>query len=95
MTILGKLVVREATRAVRTAQWRRIRTLERELAQFSSAADRADLAATLDRYPDHPTEDIRTILERQTSSSAPSVSYSRPPRYAADLLIIRRAQFRG
>jgi len=69
MTILGKFVVREATRALRTAQQRRIRALEGELTQFSSAADRADLAATLDRYPDYQTEEIRTILERQASSS--------------------------
>ena len=69
MTILGKLVVREATRLLWTAQRRRIRSLERELTQFSSAADRADLAATLDRYPDYQTEEIRTILERQANQS--------------------------
>ena len=77
MTILGKLVVREATRALQTAQRRRIRALERELTQFSTAADRADLAATLDRYPDHQTEEIRTILERQAR-----LSYTRTARGA-------------
>jgi len=77
MTILGKLVVREATRALQTAQRRRIRALERELTQYSTAADRADLAATLDRYPDHQTEEIRTILERQ-----PRLSYTRTARGA-------------
>jgi hypothetical protein len=70
MTILGKFVVREASRAVRTAQRRRIQALERDLAAHCSPRDRADLAATLDRYPDHQTEEIRTILERQANSSA-------------------------
>jgi hypothetical protein len=70
MTILGKLVVREATRAVQTAGRRRIRSLQRELNAYCSPRDRADLTATLNRYPDHQTEEIRTILERQANSSA-------------------------
>ena len=68
MNILGRLVVREATRAVRSAQRRRLRALERELTRYSTASDRADLAATLDRYPDHFTADIRTILSLQAMS---------------------------
>lgn len=74
MTILGKLVVREATRAVRTAQHRRVRALQRELAHFSSAADCADLAATLDRYPDHQTAELRNILTEQRFSLSPGQS---------------------
>ena len=69
MNILGKLVVREATRAVRSAQQRRIRALERELTRYSTASDRADLAATLDRYPDHCTVDIRSIVALQSMSA--------------------------
>jgi hypothetical protein len=94
MTILGKFVVREATRALRKAQQRRIRALERELTQFSSAADRADLSATLDRYPDHQTNEIRTILERQRSAAAQPGDRTRPPQNSADLLNHRPDRFR-
>ena len=76
MRILGRLVVREAMRAVRTARQRRIRQLESELSRYSTAADRADLAATLDRYPDYQTADIRTVLARQAQSSGQHLRFS-------------------
>lgn len=39
--------------------------LERELAAFSTPAQRCDLEATLDRYPDGITHEIRAILASQ------------------------------
>ena len=39
--------------------------LERELATFSSDADRNDLEALLDTYPDAQTREIRAFLARQ------------------------------
>jgi hypothetical protein len=40
--------------------------LERELAAYSTPAQRRDLEATLDRYPDGITGELRDILARQT-----------------------------
>lgn len=39
--------------------------LERELAVYSTPAQRRDLEATLDRYPDATTRELRDILARQ------------------------------
>lgn len=39
--------------------------LERELAAYSTPAQRADLAATLDLYPDDVTSELRDILAGQ------------------------------
>jgi hypothetical protein len=39
--------------------------LERELADYSTPAQRADLEATLDRYSDGDTSELRDILTRQ------------------------------
>jgi hypothetical protein len=44
---------------------RRRRELQRELARFSTPAQRCDLEATLDRYPDAVTHEIRDILASQ------------------------------
>ena len=41
--------------------------LERELASYNSPADLDDLHATLDRYNDRETADIRRILAAQRS----------------------------
>jgi hypothetical protein len=40
------------------------RRLERELAMYSTRAQRRDLEATLDQYPDAVTRDLRDILAR-------------------------------
>jgi hypothetical protein len=42
--------------------------LERELAGYFTAAQRRDLEATLDRYPDSATDEIRDILARQATA---------------------------
>jgi hypothetical protein len=56
----------------------RRRALERELAAYSTPGQRSDLEATLDRYPDSATGELREILARQAAtapSSAVSSSY--------------------
>jgi len=50
------------------AQQRRCE-LERELAAYSTPAQRCDLAATFDRYPDSITYELRDILARQASAA--------------------------
>jgi hypothetical protein len=42
--------------------------LERELAVYSTPAQRRDLEATLDRYPDATTRELRDILARQAGA---------------------------
>lgn len=41
--------------------------LERELGEYSTPAQRWDLEATLDRYPDSVTRELREILARRAS----------------------------
>lgn len=42
--------------------------LERELAVYSTPRQRRDLEATLDRYPDSATNELRDILARQATA---------------------------
>jgi hypothetical protein len=44
------------------------RKLERELAAYSTPAERRDLEATLDQYPDDVTRELRDILASQASA---------------------------
>ena len=44
--------------------------LERELAGYCTAAQRQDLEATLNRYPDDVTRELRDILANQASARA-------------------------
>ena len=55
-----------------TSQADRLRRsqLERELAVYSTPAQRVDLEATLDRYPDGVTRELRDILARQATAAA-------------------------
>jgi hypothetical protein len=52
------------------ADRRRHSQLERELAAYSTLAQRCDLEATLDRYPDSVTHDLREILASQAMAAA-------------------------
>ena len=47
----------------------RLAELQRELSQYSTSAQRADLEATLDRYPDGETRELRAILARQAMAA--------------------------
>jgi hypothetical protein len=49
---------RESTRAARAAR----RSLERELASYTSPGELSDLDAILERYSDEETADIRRII---------------------------------
>jgi len=46
--------------------------LERELSVYSTPAQRLDLEAILDRYPDTLTRELRDILTRQSTAAAHS-----------------------
>jgi hypothetical protein len=52
--------------------------LERELAGYFTAAQRRDLEATLDRYPDSATNEIRDILARQASARQATAGQATP-----------------
>jgi hypothetical protein len=52
------------------ADHRRRAQLARELAAFSTTAQRCDLEATLDRYPDDITCEIRAILTNQAMTAS-------------------------
>ena len=51
------------------ADRRRRAELERELAAYSTPAQRRDLEATLDRYPDPVTDELRNILGGQRTTA--------------------------
>jgi hypothetical protein len=53
------------TSEVRRAAKQELQLLEREVAGYSSEADRHDLEAILDRYPDEDTAAMRKIIVRQ------------------------------
>ncbi len=54
------------------ADGKRHSDLERELAGYSTEAQRSDLLATLDRYPDEVTCELRDILASQAMASCSS-----------------------
>ena len=53
----------------RAARQRTGRRLERELGEYSTPAQRRDLEAILDRYPDGITCELRDILGRQDAAA--------------------------
>jgi len=53
------------------ADHRRRAQLERELAAFTTPAQRRDLEATLDRYPDGITDEMRAILTQTWPHARP------------------------
>ena len=68
------LIVVGLMRLARTARtrWQAYQqrcALERELAEYSTPAQRCDLEATFDRYPDSVTCELRDILARQASAA--------------------------
>ncbi|HTZ30461.1 MAG TPA: hypothetical protein VMC83_41120 [Streptosporangiaceae bacterium] len=52
--------------------------LKRELAAFSTPAQRCDLEATLDRYPDGVTCEIRNVLASQAASHSHGMQSAGP-----------------
>ncbi len=66
MTLAARMLVARAQAANRKAARRRRTKLQRELAAYRTPAERCDLEAILDRYPDGVTYEIRAILARQS-----------------------------
>jgi hypothetical protein len=64
MRLPARLIVREANRANRRAARQRRRRLEHDVKFFVTSAERQDLLAALDRYPDRVTTEIRELLIR-------------------------------
>jgi hypothetical protein len=65
MNMAARFLVVRATFAVRRAERERRRTLERELAGFSSPADLLEIETIIDRYPPGQTLEVRSILTQQ------------------------------
>jgi hypothetical protein len=57
-SVLTTLDERRAAKRERAA-------LQRQMASYANHADRLDLQATLDRYPDEETAELRSILAAQ------------------------------
>lgn len=62
MNVAEKLLVRRAIRAVRQGERTRRRNLERDLAAYTTPADRLELQTILDRYPDIQTAELPPLL---------------------------------
>jgi hypothetical protein len=69
MSLAARILVARAQATSRRAARKRRTELERELAGYATAADRRDLEAVLDRYPDGATHELRSILARQYMTS--------------------------
>lgn len=67
--------LRSSREARRTARTRR-RRLERDLAGYTTFAQRQELVAVLDRYPEDETREVRAILERQARTVPLAAAYS-------------------
>ena len=65
MGLAERRLLRLAATITRRAARERRLALERELADYGTPAQREDLEATLDRYPDGVTHELREILCRQ------------------------------
>jgi hypothetical protein len=67
MRLRTRLLLLNAELATRRAARERRRNLHRDLACFTTTAERDDLFATLEAYPEPIAEEVRTILERQAA----------------------------
>src|SRR3954469_3426145 len=65
MSLAERFFLTRAEAVARKAAHQRRRALERELADYNTPAQRLDLEATLDRFPDGVTHELREILSRQ------------------------------
>ena len=65
MSLAERRLLYRAEAVTRKAARQRRLALERELADYCTPAQRRDLEATLDRYPDGVTYELREILSRQ------------------------------
>lgn len=65
MGLSERLLLNRAGAVARKAARQRRLELERELADYDCPSQRCDFEATLDRYPDGMTHELREILSRQ------------------------------
>jgi len=65
--VSARLIVLDANLANWRAARERRRRLERELSCFVTPAEQRDLLATLDRYPDSATCELRELLARRAT----------------------------
>jgi hypothetical protein len=65
MTLAARLLVFRARRATRRAARERRRRLARDLAGYRTPAERGELEAICDRYPDGTTWELRQLLAQQ------------------------------
>lgn len=64
MGLDGRHLVWQADLLLRRAARRRRRALERELAEYRTTGDRADLLAAVDRCTSPAAEEVRRVLAR-------------------------------
>jgi hypothetical protein len=69
MALAARIFIARAQAASRKAARKRRSELERELAGYSSWAQRCDLEAALDRYSAGTTHELRDILARQSMAA--------------------------
>ncbi len=69
MNLTDRLLIRRAEFVLWRASRRARRQLRHDLGQYTSPADRADLLATFDRYPDAATQPMRDVLSRQAAAA--------------------------
>jgi hypothetical protein len=67
MRVSIRLLLLNAEVTKRRAARERRRRLQRDLACFATPADRDDLLAILERYPDPIAHEVRSILDRQAA----------------------------
>jgi hypothetical protein len=67
MRVSTRLLLLNAELTKRRAARERRRKLQRDLACFATPADRDDLLAVLERYPDSVAYEVRTILDQQAA----------------------------
>jgi hypothetical protein len=77
MGLWSRIVVAEAGRLVRMADKRRRATLDREFSHYT-AAERRDLLAMMDRYPDSVTSELRESLSRLDRARPVRGGWSQP-----------------
>ena len=68
LTVVGLMRLADTVRT-RWQAYKQLCELERELAAYSTPAQRCDLEATFDRYPDDVTCELREILARQAMAA--------------------------
>jgi hypothetical protein len=74
VTLAARILVARAQATSRKAARKRRAALERELAGYTTAAERCDIEAALDRHPDGVTHELRSILALQSMAPRRCVS---------------------